>query len=136
MIKGILGMNIAVDDLDEAVKKYEDLLGVKAIDVSDPSNFAFPGIKGAVLEVNGVRIALLTPTQEGNPVAKFLSSKGEGLLLVSLESDNIDNDVENLKAKGVQFLFPSCVAGSFGKVNFIPPKTMNGVQWEILQLKK
>jgi methylmalonyl-CoA epimerase len=136
MIKGIFAINIAVKDLNEAVEKYEDLLGVKALDVSDPDNFAFPGITGAALDINGVRINLIASTQEDSPVAKFLEKKGEGVLLVSLEADDIDNDVENLKSKGVQFLFPSSAVGGFGKVNFVPPKTMNGVQWEILQPKK
>ena len=77
MIKGIYGINIAVKDLDEATKKYEKLFGVKAIALG-PGDFAFPGLTGAKLDVNGTFVNLISYSDENSSVAKFLNSKGEG----------------------------------------------------------
>jgi methylmalonyl-CoA epimerase len=135
MIKGIYGINIAVKDLDAAVKKYEDVLGVKSVPIA-PNEFAFPGLIGAKLEVGGTIINLIASTQEGTSIAKFVESKGEGLFLVSLLVDDIENDVKEMEKKGVKFVLDKIAEAPIGKVNFVHPKTMHGVQFEVLQLKK
>lgn len=133
MIKQFFGINIAVRSLEEAIPKFETLLGVKPRIVSDPNAYAFPGITGARFDVQGIVINLLTSTGGNNPVEKFLANKGEGLLLISLLSDDIENDVGDLTAKGLNFIAPQVLAGAFGKVNFIHPKSMNGVQIEVIE---
>lgn len=133
VLRKFFGINIAVKDLDEAMAKYEALLGVKPVIVSDRSQFAFPGITAAVFDFNGVRINLLTSSEANNPVSKFLESRGEGLLLISLASDDIERDVADRSAKGLSFISPNCFAGGYGKVNFIHPRVMNGVQVEIIE---
>ncbi len=133
MVKGVYGMNIAVKNLDEAVKKYESIFGVK----SEPfKEFAFPGLIGARLNIHGFFIHLISYTNEETSVAKFLNTKGEGVFLVSMEVDDIEKDVEELKNKGLIFALKEIVAGSFGKVNFVHPKSTHGVQLEIYQPKK
>ncbi len=133
MLTSIWGINIAVKDLEKAVERYGKLLGVKAQISSDPKNVAFPGITAASFVFRGFTINLMTSSDSSNPVGRFLEKKGEGILLVSIESDNIDDDVEGLKGKGMTFFFQENTSGGYGKVNFIPASTMNGVQWEILQ---
>lgn len=133
MLTSVWGINIAVKDLDKAVERYEKLLGVKPMITSDPKNAAFPGITAASFAFRGFTINLMTSSDSNNPVGRFLEKKGEGILLVSIESDDIDADVEGLKSKEVPFFFQENVSGGYGKVNFIPASTMNGVQWEILQ---
>ena len=136
MIKGFFGINIAVQDLDEAVPKFQALLGVKPQIVSDRNKFAFPGITAAVFDFKGISVNLLTSTDKndkGNPVGKFLSTKGEGVLLISLRSDDVEGDIADLAAKGLNFISPQAFAGGYGKVNFIHPKTMNGVQIEVIE---
>jgi len=136
MIKRFFGVNIAVRDLQEAIPKFATLLGVKPRIVSDPKSYAFPGITGATFEFEGVVINLLASTGGNNPVEKFLSDKGEGVLLISLLSDDLDNDLVDLASKGMKFISPQALAGDYGKVNFIHPKTMNGVQVEVIEPAK
>ena len=136
MLTKFFGINIAVKDLDEAIVKYEALLGVKPAITSDPSQFAFPGITAATFDFDGVRINLLTSAEANNPVGKFLASKGEGLLLISLSSDDIERDIADRSAKGLNFISPQCFTGGYGKVNFIHPKSMNGVQIEVIEPAK
>lgn len=132
MIKGVYGFNIAVSDLQAALAKYEALLGVKA-NYLEESDFAFPGIQGAFLNVNGVVFNILTSNDENSPVGRFLKKNGEGILLVSLEVDDADSEVERIRANGMQPVLKKTAEGSFGKANFIHPKSMHGVQIEIFQ---
>jgi methylmalonyl-CoA/ethylmalonyl-CoA epimerase len=136
MIKRFFGVNIAVRDLQEAIPKFATLLGVKPRIVSDPKSYAFPGITGAAFELEGVVINLLASTSANNPVEKFLRDKGEGILLISLLSDDLDKDVADLASKGMKFISPQAFAGDYGQVNFIHPKTMNGVQVEVIEPAK
>lgn len=135
MIKGIYGLNIAVKNLPEATARYEAVFGVKSTPLG-AADFAFPGLIGAKLDINGVALTLIASTRDDTSVAKFLERKGEGLFLLSVEVDSIDRDVEALKGKGVEFVLPKTVSGAFGAVNFAHPKSMNGVQVEIYQPAK
>jgi methylmalonyl-CoA/ethylmalonyl-CoA epimerase len=132
MLKCVWGINIAVKDLDEAVEKYEKLLGVKASISSDPNRAAFAGFTTAQFIFQNFIINLMTSKETNNPVGKFLEKRGEGIILMSIQSDDIDNDVAKMKKDGLNFLWDENMPGGYGKVNFIPAKNMNGVQWEIL----
>jgi methylmalonyl-CoA epimerase len=130
MIKGVYGFNIAVKDLEEAVAKFEGLLGVKARPL-EASDFAFPGMRGATLDANGVSFTLLTPTEDNSPAGRFLKSRGEGVMLVALESDDVDADSERIRSLGLELAAPKTMEGTWGKANWIHPKSLCGVQVEI-----
>ncbi len=134
MMKGIYGFNIAVKDLDEAVKKYEKIFDTTSWKMEE-SDFAFPGLAGARLNVNGLIVTLISYTDENTSVAKFLQKNGEGVFLVVLEADNLEEDQERLEAAGLQFVLPEAATGDFGAVNFVHPKTSHGVQYELFQAK-
>ena len=136
MIKGIYGFNVVVKDLEKSVRKYEEIFGVKAQLLEEGLDFAFPGIKGAKLNINGIRINLITPVKEDNQLAKFIEKKGEGLYLVSVEVDNIEEDVKMLKEKGMVLTFETPLEGRYGKVTFTHPKSLFGVLLEIYQPSK
>jgi len=131
LIKGVYGMNIAVKDLAAAVKKYEGLLGVKPLKFVAEDEFAFPGLKGAVFEVGGFYLHLVTSVADNTSIAKFLNTKGEGVFLVSLKSDNVQDDTERMTGAGAAFVLNQPVSGKFGTVNFIHPKSAHGLQLEI-----
>ncbi len=130
MIKGIYGINIAVKDLEEAVKKYEKVFGVKSQPLGE-GDFAFAGLKGAKLDINGTFITLIAAIDENTSVAKFVKSKGEGLFLLSIEVDDVGSSVEELARRGLEFVFKETLRGDFGEVNFAHPKSAHGVQIEI-----
>lgn len=132
MIKGIFGVNIAVRNLSEAVEKYEKLFGVTAQPLGE-NDFAFPGLSGAQLHIDGFHINLITSDQEGTSVTNFLERSGEGLFLLSVEVDDIEKDVSELKNNGYEMLLKQSASGQFGAVNFMHPKAMHGVQIELYQ---
>lgn len=136
MIKGIYGFNIVVKDLDKAILKYEDIFGVKAKLLEEGNDFAFPGIKGAQLNVNGIKINLLSPTSKESPISGFLEKKGEGLYLISVEVDNIEEEMNALKRKEILFTSEKVLEGKYGKVAFAHPKSLFGVLLEFYQPSK
>lgn len=132
MIKGIYGVNIAVKNLDEAVRRYEDFFGMKAKNFGSEF-FAFPHLVGAQFNINGFHLNLIASLKEGTSVAQFLEKRGEGVFLLSVEVDDIDKDVAQMREIGAAFFLDDNVSGPFGKVNFAHPKSMNGVQVEVYQ---
>ena len=135
MIKGIYGFNIVVKDLKSATERYEKVFDMKSIHLSE-SDFAFPGLNGSLFNVGGVKVHLITSLTDDTSVAKFLEKKGEGLFLISLDVNDLDLEMARMKEGGAIFVSEKAITGSFGKVNFIHPKSMNGVQVEVLEQNK
>lgn len=135
MIKGIYGVNVAVKNLDEATDRYESVFGVKSVPFKD-EDFAFPGLIGARFDISGFFINLISSKSDKTAIAHFLNTKGEGLFLITAEVDDIEKDVEELKRKGVSLATKDIISGNFGKVTFVHPKSMHGVQVEIYEPKK
>jgi methylmalonyl-CoA/ethylmalonyl-CoA epimerase len=135
MTNKLYGLNIAVKDLEQAVLRFEALFGTKARR-GGSEFFAFPGLAGANFDLDGIMINLVSPldlNDEKNSVAKFLRSHGEGVLLISLKSDNLEDDTLALAAKGINCISPKLFSGRFGKVNFVHPTAMHGVQIELFE---
>lgn len=130
MLKGVHGVNIAVKDLDAAVKKYTGLLGQQPAKMLSANDFATPGLKGAAFDINGFILQLLEG-EEGTAIAKFANTKGEGVFLISLRSDNVEEDMGKMTEGGAVFVMDKPMSGSFGTVNFIHPKSTHGVQFEV-----
>ncbi len=136
MIKRLYGINIAVKDIDAAVKKYSDILGVKP-KWTKPEDFAFPGLKGASLDVAGVSINLIASDNPETSIYKFVESRGEGVFLISLQCTDLVKDMKDLTAKGVRLVSPDKpMTYSGGIVNFGHPKSLHGVQMEFIQPKE
>jgi 4-hydroxyphenylpyruvate dioxygenase-like putative hemolysin len=134
MIKGVYGINIAVDNFENAVKRFEEVLNIKPRYFRD-EDFAFPNLIGAQFFVGGVALNAIASKTDDTSVAQFVNKRGEGLFLVSLLVDDIERDVEEMKKKGFKFV-TEIKEVALGKVTFAHPKSFHGVQLEILQLKK
>lgn len=133
MIKRIIGVNIAVKDLDAAAKRYEEVLGVKP-EYLKTEDFALPGIKGAFFRVGNELINLLTSEEPGNPITRFLETKGEGLFLIEFEVTDAEQDTKDLLKKGVKLVGDTPLPFVGGKVNFSHPKSMHGAMMSFAQV--
>lgn len=132
MINRVLGINIAVRDLPAAVARYEAFLGRKSTP-SAPGAFAYPGLQGARFDLDGFRLNLISSDDPTTSVGRFLERRGEGVFLVSLDVDDADAQADAARALGLQMLLEPSARGRFGAVNFVHPKDMHGVQFELLQ---
>ena len=119
---------IAVENVEEAAKQYQEALGVDNIEYETVES---EGVKVAIIHLENGRIELMQPTNDTSPIKKFLDKKGSGLHHMALETDDIDGEVTRMEGCGVQFL-GKVRSGSAGtKVTFIHPKSLNGVLAEL-----
>jgi methylmalonyl-CoA/ethylmalonyl-CoA epimerase len=119
---------IAVNDVEESAKVYQQALGVDHVEFETVES---EGVKIAIIELENGRIELMQPTNDSSPIKKFLDKKGQGLHHMALDTDNIEGEVERMEGCGIQFLGKIRPGSAGTKVTFIHPKSLNGVLAEL-----
>lgn len=129
MINKIDHLGIAVQNLDETVKYYEEALGLKCEHTEEvPSQ----KVRTAFFNVGGTHIELLEPTSPESPIAKFLEKNPNGgIHHVAYGTDDIAGQLAKAKDAGVRLINEAPVPGAHGKqVAFLHPKNTYGVLTE------
>jgi methylmalonyl-CoA/ethylmalonyl-CoA epimerase len=122
---------IAVNDLEAAVKYYEDVYGAT---VDHREIVESDGVEEVLLKVADSYIQLLTPTRPDSPVAKYLEKRGEGLHHIGYRVADCAVALEAVKAAGGKVIDQAPRPGSRGTtVAFIHPKTTFGTLVELVQ---
>ena len=119
---------IAVNDVEESAKVYQEALGVDSVEFETVES---EGVKIAIIHLENARIELMQPTNDTSPIKKFLEKKGQGLHHLALETDNIEGEVERMEGCGIQFLGKIRPGSAGTKVTFIHPKSIHGVLAEL-----
>jgi len=119
---------IAVNNVEEAAKIYQEALGV---DIVEFETVESEGVKLAIIPLENGRIELMQPMNDESPIKKFLDKKGPGLHHVALQTDNIEGEVERMEECGIQFLGKIRPGSEGTKVIFIHPKSLSGVLAEL-----
>lgn len=124
-------IGIAVKSLSEALKFYEEILGIKCEGVEEVEE---QKVKTAFLPVGDTEIELLESTAPDGPIAKFIEKRGEGIHHIALRVDNVKEALKELKERGVALIdeVPRMGAGG-AKIAFIHPKATGGVLLEICE---
>ncbi|UCG42576.1 MAG: methylmalonyl-CoA epimerase [candidate division WOR-3 bacterium] len=131
MIKKVSHIAIAVPDIEEAAKFYEQQLGLKMSGVeSVPSN----KVKAGFIPVGDTRIELVQPESPDSPVARFIDKHGPGFQHLCFEVDDVGAELARLDAAGVRLVNKTPVDGAHGcRVGFIHPAATGGVLVELSQ---
>jgi len=120
MTRKINHIGIAVNNIDEFMALYRDVLGLKYAGeeiVEDQK------VKVAFFDIGESRIELLEPTSPESPIAKFIEKRGEGMHHLAVSSDNVEAELEEMKKKGVKLVDEVPRRGAHGtKIAFIHPK--------------
>jgi methylmalonyl-CoA/ethylmalonyl-CoA epimerase len=120
MIKKISHIGVAVRNLDEIMKVYQEQLGLKVEEIEEVED---QKVRVAMIPVGESRIELLESTHPEGPIAKSIERRGEGLHHIALEVDNIEETLETLKKTGVRLIDEKPRIGAGGaKIAFIHPK--------------
>ena len=119
---------IAVNDVEESAKIYQQALGVDEIEFETVES---EGVKVAIIALENGRIELMQPTNDSSPIKKFLDKKGPGLHHMALDTSNIEGEVERMEGCGIQFLGKVRPGSAGTKVTFIHPKSLEGVLAEL-----
>jgi methylmalonyl-CoA/ethylmalonyl-CoA epimerase len=121
---------IAVNNVKEALKNYQNILNIEKIDIEEVPN---EKVRVVMLKLEDSRIELMEPMTDDSPISKFLRDKGEGIHQIAITADIIEDDIDRAKKNGIRFL-GEIRSGSYGrKITFIHPKSLNGVLTELCQ---
>ena len=124
-------IGIAVKSLTDAVKVYQDAIGLS---VSGYDQVDEQGVRVAMLDVGESRIELLEPTGPGSPIEKFMAKRGEGIHHIALTVDSIEETLKQLKAKGVRLVDETPRRGAHNtRVAFVHPSATHGVLLELVE---
>ena len=95
--KGVNRVIIAVKDIDEATKRYSDLLGISFWDAGIQEEY---GVHASISWEGGLE--LIMPLDSNSAIAKYLDRHGEGLYGVAFKVTDIDRAATAAKDKNVR----------------------------------
>jgi len=126
-------IGIAVNNIEEAAKFYEEILGIKSTGVEEVKE---QKVLVKFLPCGDCEIELLEGTSEDSPVSSFIEKKGEGIHHLAVRVDDIDAALAELKEKGVRLIDETARYGAGGaRIAFVHPKATNGVLFELCERK-
>jgi methylmalonyl-CoA epimerase len=122
---------VAVQNLEESLKFYQDALGLTCIGVEVVEE---QGVRVAKLDAGNTHIELLEPLNPDTPVGKFMAQRGQGLHHICFEVDDINNELGQLKAKQTRLIDETPKIGAGGAhIAFVHPRATGGVLMELSQ---
>lgn len=121
---------IVVEDIDKALKVYQDAIGLPLQKVNEEEAEA---VKVAYMPTETGEVELVQPTTDDSGIAKYLAKKGEGLHHVCLEVDSIDESIKAMTAQGMEVLGQPRTNKRGDRYVFIHPKSAHGVLVELYE---
>jgi methylmalonyl-CoA/ethylmalonyl-CoA epimerase len=122
-------VGIAVNDLEKAVDAYRIALGLSPAQRQD---FPALGVRSAFYPLGEAFLEVMTPLSPEGPVARFLEERGEGMYLIALQVDDLEEALAELQAKGASV--PETTEGGVGtRMAFVSPRSANGVLIELVE---
>ena len=130
-ISHIEHIGIAVKKLNEAIKFYEDILGLKCYSVEEVKD---QKVKTAFFMVGQTKIELLESTEPDGPIGKFIEKKGEGIHHIAYAVKGLQQSLDEVKSKNVVLIDDKGRKGAEGlNIAFLHPKSTFGVLTELCE---
>lgn len=124
-------LGIATGGIQEALKFWEDALGLETVHVEEVED---QKVRVAMLPLGESRIELLEPLSEDSPISNFLEKRGGGIHHIAVEVEDINASLAKLKKAGMRLIDEEPRTGAEGcLVAFVHPKSANGVLLELVQ---
>ncbi len=131
MIKKVDHIGIAVKDLEETLKFYQEILGM---DLQGTEVVEEQKVRVAFLPIGDAEVELLESTDPEGPIAKYIERKGQGIQHLAFRVDDIEKAIEEMKEKGIRMIDEKPRYGAGGaKIAFAHPKSTHGVLIELCQ---
>jgi methylmalonyl-CoA/ethylmalonyl-CoA epimerase len=124
-------IGIAVKDLEKSNEVFAKLLGTPhyKTEMVESEN-----VNTSFFKIGESKIELLHATSPESAIAKYLDKRGEGIHHLAFAVEDIEKEVERLKAEGFQPISEKPKKGADNKlVFFFHPKSANGVLIELCQ---
>lgn len=129
MIKGVSHLGFAVKSLEEGRQFYRSVFGLGS---SDPIEGGEGTVRVSMVEAGNTTIELLEPVGSESVIARFLEKRGEGIHHICFEVENIHQEVERLKTKGMEIIGEPR-PGAEGVSVFLHPRSTHGVLIELVE---
>ncbi len=124
-------IGIAVNDLEETLKFYTDVLGLECqgTEVVEEQK-----VRVAFLSVGDTEVELLESTDPDGPIARFIEKNGPGVQHIAFRVDDIASAIEYMQGKGMKMIDETPRYGAGGaKIAFVHPKGTGRVLVELTQ---
>ena len=124
-------LGIAVCSLEEALRFYQDTLGMS---VTSQETVGAERVRIAMLPVGlAAKVELLEATDPESTIAKFIEKRGPGLHHVALRVDDLAIVLEQLKTQGCRLLNEPRIGAGGHTYVFVHPHSTGGVLLELIQ---
>lgn len=124
-------IGIAVSNLDEQIKYYEEVLGLKCYSIEEVKD---QKVKTAFFMVGQTKIELLESTDPEGPIGKFIEKKGQGVHHIAFAVNGLQAQLNELEGKGIQLIDKQPRKGAEGlDIAFLHPKSTHGVLTELCE---
>ena len=133
-ISQIEHIGIAVENLQESIKYYEEVLGLECYAVEEVVD---QKVKTAFFLVGATKIELLESTSPEGPIGKFIAKKGPGIHHIAFAVNNASEALKLAEERGVALIDKESRKGAEGlEIGFLHPKSTGGVLTELCSTKK
>lgn len=134
MFKKINHIAVAVNNLEETAKFYEDVLGLS---LSGVEVVSAQKTRAGFFRIGESNIELVQPSEPDSPLVKFLETRGQGIHHICFEVDDIESAVKAFLERGATMVDQKPRPGAHNtKVAFIHPKSSSGVLIELCEVPK
>ncbi len=121
-------IGIAVANLEEAMRYYEDILNLRCYAIEEVPD---QKVRTAFFMVGEIKIELLESTDSEGPIGKFIEKKGEGIHHLAFAVDHVESALAEAESKGIRLIDQQPRKGAEGlMIGFLHPKSTLGVLTE------
>ncbi|MCK4749563.1 MAG: methylmalonyl-CoA epimerase [Bacteroidales bacterium] len=121
-------IGIAVGNLDEAIRYYEDVMGLDCYAIEEVTD---QKVRTAFFMVGETKIELLESTDPDGPVGKFIEKRGQGMHHIAFAMEDASQALKEAEEKGITLIDKTSRTGAEGlNIGFLHPKSTFGVLTE------
>lgn len=124
-------IGIAVPNLEEAIRYWEDVMGLKCYKTEVVED---QKVKTAFLKIGEVKIELLEATSPDSTIAKFIENNGGrgGMHHIAFAVENSNEALAEAESKGIRLIDKTSRKGAENlNIGFMHPKSTLGVLTEL-----
>ncbi len=127
-------IGIAVKNIEESLKYYEGVLGLKCYKIEEVPD---QKVKTAFMMVGETKLELLESTSDDGPIGKFIEKKGEGIHHIAFAVTDLAERLREVEEKGIQLIDKVPRKGAEGlSIAFLHPKSTQSILTELCEKPK
>lgn len=121
-------IGIAVENMEEAIAYYENVLGLTCYAIEEVAD---QKVKTAFFQVGQTKVELLESTDSDGPIGKFISNRGPGLHHIAFAVEDVAGSLQQAEDKGIRLIDKTPRPGAENlRIGFLHPKSTFGALTE------